>query len=91
MIDIDSLVADFDTNKLLTLLGPYVCFPKKKRKRKKKKERKKKVIKKKRKRKKLVIIVSLLFSNDASRPLYNTQFNQRKYKILVTINPSLLS
>ena len=41
MIDIDSLAADFDTNKLLTLLGHYVCFPKKKRKRKKKKERKK--------------------------------------------------
>ena len=39
MIDVNSLVADFDTNGLLTPIGHYVCFQKKK---KKKKERKKK-------------------------------------------------
>ena len=51
MIDVNSLLADFDTNRLLTLLGHYVFFQKKKKKRKKrKKERKKEkviIIKKK--------------------------------------------
>ena len=39
MIDVNSLVADFHTNRLLTLLGHYVSFQKKKKERKK--ERKK--------------------------------------------------
>ena len=47
MIDVNSLVADFDTNRLLTLLGHYVFFQKKKKKKKRKKERKKKKKKKK--------------------------------------------
>ena len=44
MIDVSSLVADFDTNRLLTLLGHDVCFQKKnkKQKTKTKKQRKKK-------------------------------------------------
>ena len=42
MIDVNSLVADFDTNRLLTLLGHCVCFPKKKKKKQRKKEKKKK-------------------------------------------------
>ena len=44
MIDFNSIVADFDTNTLLTLLGHYVCFQKiikKKRKKEKKNKRKK--------------------------------------------------
>ena len=45
MIDFNSIVADFDTNTLLTLLGHYVCF----QKIIKKKERKKKRIKERRK------------------------------------------
>ena len=41
MIDVNSLVADFDTKWPLTLLGHYVYFPKKKKR--KEKERKKKI------------------------------------------------
>ena len=43
MIDVNGLVADFDTSSLLTLLGHYVCFQtnKKKKKKTEKKERKK--------------------------------------------------
>ena len=43
MIDVNSLVADFDTNGLLTLIGHYVCFQKKKKKERKKKKSKKKI------------------------------------------------
>ena len=42
MIDVNSLLADFDTNRLLTLVGHYVFFQKKKKKKKKQKEIKKK-------------------------------------------------
>ena len=44
MIDVNSLVADFDTKWPLTLLGHYVYSPKKKKekKRKRKKEKNKK-------------------------------------------------
>ena len=42
MIDVNSLVTDFDTNRLLTLLGHYVCFfqQKKKKEEERKKEKK---------------------------------------------------
>ena len=83
MIDVNGLVADFDTSRLLTLLGHYVCFQKKKKGKKEKKRQKKikkeKVIKKNKKKKTMIItnkkklllcsfLVSLLFPNDTSRP-----------------------
>ena len=48
MIDVNSLVADYVTNRLLKLLGHYVCFQKK--------EKRKKKVKINKKIKKLVII-----------------------------------
>ena len=48
MIDVNGLVADFDTSRLLTLLGHYVCFLKKKKR--KKKIKIEKVIKKNKKK-----------------------------------------
>ena len=44
MIDVNSLVADFDTNRLLTPLGHYVSFQKKKKRKRKKETKKEKVI-----------------------------------------------
>ena len=41
MIDVNSLVADFDTNGLLTLIGHYVCFQKQKKRKKERKKKKK--------------------------------------------------
>ena len=51
MIDVNGLVADFDTSRLLTLLGHYVCFLKKKKEKKKKEKNKKRKSNKKKTKK----------------------------------------
>ena len=72
MIDVNSLVADFDTNRLLTLLGHYVCFFFQKKKEEREKE-------KKRLRRLTLSLSQTPFSRDL--PVYITHKLNIKYSI----------